>query len=125
MRLRQVVPWLVVIVAILGGSILWNNNHAQPSAPPSGETSPPAPVSSPATPDQPKQTANDLQHTVKDLQSALDRDEGRINDLQQQLSAEQGERKLLSDQVSGLAGRLDGLEKARPETAAPARRRRR
>jgi len=78
-----------------------------------------------AAQDQTQQTLTDLQQTVKDLQSARESDEGRINDLQRQLSAEQGERKLLSDQVDGLVGRVDGLEKARAEYTGPARGRRR
>jgi chromosome segregation ATPase len=74
--------------------------------------------------DETKQTLAALQQTVNDLQSARQRDEGQIADLQRQLSAEQGERKLLSDQVGALAGRVDGLEKARAEFTGPANRRR-
>jgi len=123
MRLRQVLPWLVVVAAVLvGGALLWRNNHAQQASTPSMEAS-----SKPSTAaqDQTQQTLTDLQQTVKDLQSARESDEGRINDLQRQLSAEQGERKLLSDQVDGLVGRVDGLEKARAEYTGPARGRRR
>jgi septal ring factor EnvC (AmiA/AmiB activator) len=125
MRLRQVLPGVVVIVVVLVGSaLLWKNNHAErASAPPMASGSSAAP--SPASQGPAQQTLADLQHTVKDLQSSRARDEDRINDLQRQLSAEQGERKLLSDQMSTVAGRLDGLEKARAEYTGPARGRRR
>jgi uncharacterized protein HemX len=127
MRLRQVLPWLVVIVAVLvGGGLLWRNDHAEQTSAPSAEAGQPTTKPSPASSqDKAQQALTDLQQTVKDLQSARQRDEGRISDLQQQLSAEQGERKLLSDQVGGIAGRLEGLEKARAEYTGPTRRSRR
>ncbi len=122
MRLRQAVPGLVVIVVVVvGGALFWRNNHAQHVSAPAMEATGPGT----AAPAPTQQAVTDLQQTVKDLQSAHDRDESRISDLQQQLSAEQGERKLLSEQIGGLAGRLDGLEKARAEDTAPARKRRR
>ena len=126
MRLRQALPWLVVIVVVVvGGALFWRNNHAQQASAPAMEATGSGTAAPPASPSPTQQAVTDLQQTVKDLQTARDRDESRINDLQQQLSAEQGERKLLSDQIGGLAGRLDGLEKARAEDTAPARRRRR
>ena len=122
MRLRQVLPWLVVVAVLVGGTLLWRNNQAQQASTSSTEAGLKA---SPAPQDQTQQAMTDLQQSVKDLQSARERDEGRINDLQRQLSAEQGERKLLSDQVGGLVGRVDGLEKARAEYTGPVRGRRR
>jgi uncharacterized protein HemX len=121
MRLHQVLALMVVIAVLVGGTLLWRNDHAQQASAPSTGVGQPSSGSSPE--DQTRQAVSDLKHTVKELQSARDRDESRINDLQQQLSAEQGERKLLSDQVGGLAGRLDGLEKARAEYPARGRRR--
>lgn len=135
MRLRQVLPWsivvvVVVVVGLVGGTLFWRNNHAQQGSTPSVEASQTSVKPSSASEDpghdhRTQQTLTDLQQAVKDLQSARERDEGRIDDLQRQLSAEQGERKLLSDQVSGLVGRVDGLEKARAEYTGPARGRRR
>jgi hypothetical protein len=141
MRLRQTIPVVVVIVVVLvAGALFWSNNHAQHASTPSMAASEPRTTGSAApqgatqqgTPQQgttqqaaTPQATGDLAQTVKDLQAARNSDESRINDLQQQLSAEQGERKLLSDQVAGLAGRLDGLEKARAEYRGPARKQRR
>jgi uncharacterized protein HemX len=125
MRLRQLLRWVVVVLVLAGGTLLWKDNHAQQASTPSVEATQTSIKPSPAFQDQTQQTLTDLQQTVKDLQSAHERDESRIDDLQRRLSAEQGERKLLSDQVSGLVGRVDGLGKARAEYTGPARGQRR
>jgi uncharacterized protein HemX len=122
MRLRQVLALVVVVAVLVGGTLLWRNKQASA---PSEAASQPSTEPAPGSQDQTQQALANLQQTVKDLQSAREREESRINDLQQQLSAEQGERKLLSDQVSGLVGRVEGLAKARAEYTGPARRRRR
>ncbi|WP_407178478.1 hypothetical protein [Bradyrhizobium sp. STM 3562] len=121
-RARRVLPWvLVVILLVIGGALFWANNRAEKNSPAVAANQS---TEQPRANDETKQTLAALQQTVNDLQSARQRDEGQIADLQRQLSAEQGERKLLSDQVGALAGRVDGLEKARAEFTGPANRRR-
>jgi uncharacterized protein HemX len=50
-----------------------------------------------------------LQQSVQDLQAAQQRTADQLDLIQRQLASEQGERKLLSDQVGSLSGRVSGL----------------
>jgi uncharacterized protein HemX len=50
-----------------------------------------------------------LQQSVQDLQASQQRTADQLDLIQRQLSSEQGERKLLSDQVGALSGRVSGL----------------
>ena len=74
---------------------------------------------------------SDLQKQVQGLKAQLQTSgQQDIADLKNQIAAEQGERKLLSEQLSGLTARVNSLVKANAaETAPPpapvARRRRR
>lgn len=73
---------------------------------------------------------SDLQKQVQALKAQLQASgQQDIADLKNQLAAEQGERKMLSDQLSGLSARVDRLVKANatetPPAEAPAARRRR
>ena len=124
-RSRRMLPWLLIlVVVVIGGAFIWASNR------PGKDSSPVAANQSgaqhaPASQDETKQALATLQLAVNDLKSARQHDADQIADLQRQLSAEEGERKLLSDQVSAMAGRVDGLEKARAEVRAPTNRRRR
>ncbi|WP_157449815.1 hypothetical protein [Bradyrhizobium sp. ARR65] len=106
---------------VIGGALFWASNRAEKNSPTVAANQS---TEQPPAHDETKQTLASLQQAVNDLQSARQRDEGQVADLQRQLSAEQGERKLLSDQIGALAGRVDGLEKARAEFTGPANRRR-
>jgi uncharacterized protein HemX len=50
-----------------------------------------------------------LQQSVQDLQAAQQRTADQLDLIQRQLASEQGERKLLTDQVGSLSGRVSGL----------------
>ncbi len=124
-RPRRMLPWLLILaVVVIGGAFIWANNHAGKNSSPVAANQSGAQQAS-ASPGETKQALASLQQAVNDLKSARQQDADQIADLQRQLSAEEGERKLLSDQVSALSGRVDGLEKARAEVRAPTNRRHR
>jgi hypothetical protein len=50
-----------------------------------------------------------LQQSVQDLQASQQRTADQLDLIQRQLASEQGERKLLSDQVGSLSGRVSSL----------------
>jgi uncharacterized protein HemX len=52
---------------------------------------------------------NALQQAVKDLQASQQKLDDQFNELKRQLSAEEGDRKMLSQQVGALTGRVDSL----------------
>jgi chromosome segregation ATPase len=55
------------------------------------------------------QALNELQQSVKGLQASQQHITDQLEVIQRQLASEQGERKLLSEQVGALSGRVDGL----------------
>ncbi len=121
MRSRSISPWLLVVVLVIVGGILSGagtpaTNFA-PSLIASQSTQP-----SPAPEDKTKQAVPALQKAVKYLQTANKAAADEMAGLQRQLSSEQEQRRSLSDQVSVLQTRVDGLEEARAEYSGPARR---
>jgi hypothetical protein len=60
------------------------------------------------TSDDTMQALNALQQSVKGLQTSQQNMADQLEVIQRQLASEQGERKLLSEQVGALSGRVDG-----------------
>jgi TolA-binding protein len=69
--------------------------------------------------DETKQALNALEQTVKDIQASQQQMADHLSETKQQLAAEQGERKMLSEQVGALAGRLDSLAAASASSVTP------
>jgi hypothetical protein len=114
--------WMVAVVvlllsiAVIGAVIFWANPGelsapsrtatTQPAAQPPQAPSPPPRL---AASDDTMQSLNALQQSVKDLQSSQQHLTDQLDLVQRRLAAEQGERKMLSEQVGALSGRVDGL----------------
>jgi|SRR5665213_1401918 len=97
---------LVPAAVCLGGFFVWQS-YGRPADPTAGNeptVQSQAPSRAEAS-DETKQALNALQQTVKDLQASQQK-------MTEQLAAEQGERKMLSEQVGALAGRVDSLAAA-------------
>jgi hypothetical protein len=87
-RSRWMLPWLLVIVLVtIAGAFLWANNRAEKD------------LSSVATLQSKPETSPAPQDDTKLAIAAL-------------ISGEQGERKVLTEQLSALAARIDNLERA-------------
>jgi TolA-binding protein len=112
-RLVTVVVLLLSVVGI-GAAVFWANYDpfsetsrtatAQPAAQPQAQSSPRVEAS-----DDTMQVLNALQQSVKGLQASQQHMADQLEVIQRQLASEQGERKLLSEQVGALSGRVDGL----------------
>jgi uncharacterized protein HemX len=107
---RRVIPIVVLLLAAagVGGVVIWQK-HGEFVAP--SQTAETETQSTPATPVA-AETSQGLDTTaqlLKDLQTAQQQAADKLEDLQRQLAAEQDERKLLSDQVAALAGRVNSL----------------
>ena len=125
-RSRRMLPWLLIlVVVVIGGAFIWASNRTGKDSSPVAASQSSNAQQSPASQDETEQALATLQQAVNDLKSARQHDADQIADLQRQLSSEEGERKLLSDQVNALSGRVDGLEKARAEVRPPTNRHRR
>jgi hypothetical protein len=107
---------LLLSIAVIGAVIFWAN-RGELSAPSRTATTQPAaqPPQAPSPPprleasDDTMQSLNALQQSVKDLQSSQQHLTDQLDLVQRRLAAEQGERKMLSEQVGALSGRVDGL----------------
>jgi len=92
-RSRRSLPWLLVIAsAAIAGTLIWVGHREDASV---VAAAPSKPESAPAPQD----------HAIQAMAAAL--------------SEQQRERKLLAEQVSALAARVDDLEKARAEAVVP------
>jgi hypothetical protein len=104
---------VVLLVSLVGiGTAVFLANYgglSVPSSPaPAAQPPAPAPLREQAS-DDTIQALNALQQTVKDLQASQQHTADQLELIQRQLASEQGERKLLSEQVGALSGRVDGL----------------
>jgi hypothetical protein len=107
---------LLLSIAVIGAAVFWAN-RAELSTPSRTATTQPAaqPPQAPSPPpraeasDDTMQSLNALQQSVKDLQSSQQHLTDQLDLIQRRLAAEQGERKMLSEQVGALSGRVDGL----------------
>jgi peptidoglycan hydrolase CwlO-like protein len=109
---------MVILVALLlsvvgiGAVVFWANYDqlsaslrtvtAQPATQPQVPSSPPVQ-------DDTMRSLNALQQSIKGLQTAQQNMSDQLDLVQRQLASEQGERKMLSEQVGALSGRVDGL----------------
>jgi TolA-binding protein len=105
-----------LLLAVVGiGAVVFWANYRQLSAPSSMTTAQPA--AQPQAPSPPRAEAfddtmrslNDLQQLVRGLQASQQQMADQLELIQRQLASEQGERKMLSEQVGALSGRVDGL----------------
>jgi uncharacterized protein HemX len=81
--------------------------QAQDPSPPRAEAS-----------DNAMPSPNALAQSVQDLQTSQQRTAEELQLIQRQLASEQGERKLLSEQVAALSGRMSGLAVPQPARSA-------
>lgn len=113
---------LVIFAAIAVGAIVAWQKYGFSAAPTTASVQPAVQSQPPlrANPyDETKQALSALQQTVKEIQASQQEMADRLSETKQQLAAEQGERKMLSEQVGGLAGRLDRLAAASASSVAP------
>jgi len=114
MRSRQIFPWpLLVLVLVLvgGGALFWWNNDSETN------TARSVPTGQATASTQDENNLTDVQKALKDIQSTQKGNADLIAGLQQQ-------GKSLSDQVSDLQARVNGLEGSRAEYNGSERRRR-
>jgi uncharacterized protein HemX len=119
---RIAITVLLVLAAVgLGATVAWQNHG--PAAEPSKTASvQPAVQSQAPRRDEPSDETNQaltaLQQAVKDLQASQQQTADQLSETKRELAAEQGERKMLSEQVGALAGRVDGLAAASGSSVA-------
>lgn len=109
---------LLLIVVGMGAVVLWASygGFAAPSQTAADQAAKvpqaaKAPQAAQAS-DEGARAINELMQLVKDLQVSQQQVVEQLQLAQRQLAAEQGERKLLSEQLSALSGRVDGLSAA-------------
>jgi uncharacterized protein HemX len=104
---------LLVLAAGLGATVAWQNYGpaAEPSKTASVQPAVQSQVPQRAEPSD-DQALNALQQAVKDLQASQQQTADQLSETKRELAAEQGERKMLSEQIGALAGRVDGLAAA-------------
>jgi peptidoglycan hydrolase CwlO-like protein len=109
---------MVILVALLlsvvgiGAVVFWANYDQLSASLRTATTQPatqPQTPSSPPVPDDTMRSLSALQQSVKGLQAAQQNMADQLDLVQRQLASEQGERKMLSEQVGALSGRVDGL----------------
>ena len=110
---------LLVLAAGLGATVAWQNYGpaAEPSKTASVQPAVQSQVPQRAEPSD-DQALNALQQAVKDLQASQQQTADQLSETKRELAAEQGERKMLSEQVGALAGRVDGLAAASASSVA-------
>lgn len=113
---RQVVLWLVValIVVLAGGMFVWMSNRIDALQAATA-------IRQDSGVEQTKRAVAALEQTVKDIQSSQQSLVDRIAEVQRKIASEGSNRKLMSDQLSALGARVDGLASANAESAATAR----
>jgi len=115
-RSGHLVTLVVLLLSVVGiGAAVFWANYGQLSVP--SRTATAQPAAQPQAPSSPRVEASDdtmqalnaLQQSVKGLQASQQHMADQLEVIQRQLASEQGERKLLSEQVGALSGRVDGL----------------
>jgi TolA-binding protein len=115
-RSGRMVTLVVLLLSVVGiGAVVFWANYDQLNAP--SRTATAQPAAQPQAPSPPRveasddtmQSLNALQQSVKALQASQQHTADQLELIQKQLASEQGERKLLSEQVGALSGRVDGL----------------
>jgi uncharacterized protein HemX len=113
-RSRRTVTTVLLLLTVVGiSAVVFWATYGQLGALSRAATAQPQALDPP----RPRMEASDdtmpslqtLQQSVQDLQASQQRTADKLDLIQRQLSSEQGERKLLSDQVGALSGRVSGL----------------
>ena len=110
---------VVLGVLAIGAIVLWfwqtSVEHVLTSPQPvdqaQNQSVPLRPIQSEAAEENTRQL-DALQQAVKDLQASQQNLGDQFNELKRELSAEEGDRKMLSQQVGALSGRIDSLTPA-------------
>lgn len=102
---RPIFAWVIVasVMFAAAGSVFWMNQKIE--ALQAAATAPRQEFSV----DEMRQAAAALQQTTKEIQTNQQKLSEQVTDLQRRVAAEQGERKLLSDQLGSISGRVDAL----------------
>jgi uncharacterized protein HemX len=115
-RSGRMVALVVLLLSVVGiGAVVFWVNYGELSVP--SRTATAEPAAQPPVPSSPRveasddtmQAVNALQQSVKNLQASQQHTADQLELIQRKLASEQGERKLLSEQVGALSGRVDGL----------------
>jgi uncharacterized protein HemX len=115
-RSGRMVTLVVLLLSVVGiGAVVFWANYGQLSAP--SRTATAQPAVQPQAPSPPRVEASDgtmqllnaLQQSLTGLQASQQHTADQLELIQRQLASEQGERKMLSEQVGALSGRVDGL----------------
>jgi uncharacterized coiled-coil protein SlyX len=101
---RSIFPWVIVAFVIFAaaGSAFWMNQKIEALQ---AATAPRQEFNV----DEMHQGIALLQQTTKEIQASQQKLSEKVTDLQRRVAAEQGERKLLSDQLGSISGRVDSL----------------
>jgi hypothetical protein len=111
---------LMLAAVCLGGFFVWQN-YGRLTVPTAGgepTVQSQAPSRAEAS-DETKQALNALEQAMKDLQASQQQTADQLSEIKRDLAAEQGKRKMLSEQVAALAGRVDSLAAASASSVAP------
>jgi uncharacterized protein HemX len=95
----------VLLLLVVGGGafVVWQKYGGFVAS--SGVSATQLPTNMPAVAD----ASDDAAPSVKDLQASQQQIADKLEVIQRQLASEQGERRLLSEQVAALSGRVSGL----------------
>jgi uncharacterized protein HemX len=115
---RTAITVLLVLATVgLGATVVWQNYEPAKIASVQPAVQSQAPQQAEPS-DETRQSLNALQQAVKDLQASQQQTADQLSETKRELAAEQGERKMLSEQVGALAGRVDGLAAASASSVA-------
>lgn len=115
---RMFLPVVALLLVIGAGALVVKYGPfatSSPSATVQSEPQPSAPSAQTQASEETIRVIEDLQQSVKAIQTAQQRAADQLEKIQRDLSSEQGERKMLSEQVGALAGRVDALSPATPQ----------
>jgi uncharacterized protein HemX len=120
-RWGRMVAIVVLLLSVVGiGAVVFWANYDQLSAPSRTATAQPAVQPQDPSPsrveasDDTMRLLNELRQSVTGLQTSQQHMADQLELIQRQLASEQGERKMLSEQVGALSGRVDGLSASAP-----------
>jgi uncharacterized protein HemX len=109
---RRGSPVLLLLSVVGISAVVFWATHGQLSGPLSEANAQSIPQIQAKASDQATQSLDALRQSVNELQASQQHMVEQLDLLQRQLASEQGERKLLSEQVGALSGRMDGRSAA-------------
>ncbi|EHR01343.1 hypothetical protein [Bradyrhizobium sp. WSM471] len=110
-RVRQsALPWVIVALVVFAGvaSVIWMNNRIEALE---AANAPHQVLNG----DETQHTLAALQQSLNDIKNGQTTLADQVSQLQRRIAAEQGERKLLSDQLGSISGRVDALSSSNAE----------